>query len=296
MSATLPPGVTVAKPPAELELNDDDDGDWRIDYRRHYDDERRGPDALQNATAFPKRVEAGTPQALMAKMFGCSGSLDSRRYLEATKLRAIPDMTWEEARIALNRLIAGVGSYSSRYRVTTHEYVALAEFALTARGFEQFVGKKGDHAIKLRKELGDAIGQLQHRLQSALYTSANNARVLARPITNRLPHIEHWHRNEALWTMVPTAAERWTRVIEAIPEQAMASLNFLRATLATWNAQRPFAARRAHGNWRQLADRRGVCRGDPHCRAARLHQREVGGALCWHHALDANLPDASSDI
>ena len=34
MSITLPPGVTIGKPPPELELDGNDEEDWRIDYRR----------------------------------------------------------------------------------------------------------------------------------------------------------------------------------------------------------------------------------------------------------------------
>jgi hypothetical protein len=240
MSATLPPGVTIAKPPPELELDDEDD-DRRLGYRRPYydDDDRRSPDALQAATAFPERIEAGLPEALAAKLFGCSGSLDSARYLEATRFRTMANMGWEEARVALNRLLVEVAGYGRRK--TTREYVALAEFALTAVACEPFTGRKGDNAVKLRKELDDAIGRLQRHLGSVLRTSADNTRVLARPITDRL-HGENWRSNVVLWTKVPTAADSWTRIIAATSEQAMASLDFLRATLATWDARRPFAA------------------------------------------------------
>jgi hypothetical protein len=36
-------------------------------------------------------------------------------------------------------------------------FVDVAELTLTAWGFEGFVGRKGDHAVKLRKELSDAV-------------------------------------------------------------------------------------------------------------------------------------------
>jgi hypothetical protein len=41
--------------------------------------------------------------------------------------------------------------------------------------------------------------------------------------------------------MVPTSADQWVRILEATPEQATSALAFLRATLAEWAAQRPFA-------------------------------------------------------
>ena len=55
----------------------------------------------------------------------------------------MPDMTWPEARAALNRLREPVADYRWRDRATTTQYVALAEFALTAHGFERFTGLDG---------------------------------------------------------------------------------------------------------------------------------------------------------
>ena len=39
----------------------------------------------------------------------------------------------------------------------SRSFVDVAELTLTAWGFEGFVGRKGDHAVKLRKELSDAV-------------------------------------------------------------------------------------------------------------------------------------------
>src|SRR5690242_20433842 len=168
MSVELPRGVTIAPPPAELKLGNDGEGDgypfpWRHGYDDYDADYRRGGStALESATELPARTEAeGPPEMLRSsKLFACSGSVDSERYAEATKFRTMPCMTWPEARVALNRLVADTGSYSSRYRVTASEYIELAEFALTAAGFEGFEGRKGDNAVKLRDELRAAIGRL----------------------------------------------------------------------------------------------------------------------------------------
>ena len=67
------------------------------------------PSAVQASKAFLAPVEAGAAEALRAeKMFACSGSPDSSRYREATKFRSMQGMGWEEARVALNRLVEPV--------------------------------------------------------------------------------------------------------------------------------------------------------------------------------------------
>jgi hypothetical protein len=144
------------------------------------------------------------------------------------------NMTWDEARAAFNRLLVA----------SPRNHIAVAEFALTAATFDPFAGKKGEHAPKLRKEMDTAIkGVLHTRLSRALETSETNAAVLARPIATRLrADHDHWPRNNELRTMVPTAADRWVRIIDATPDQALASLDFLRATMTTWNLRRQFAA------------------------------------------------------
>jgi hypothetical protein len=240
VTAALPPGVVIAPPPPELKLGKDaDDSPWW--HRSHDDDDQRDPSALQTATKFPMRVVAEPTEILRtSKLFACSGSPDSYRYQEATRFRTMPDMGWEEARAALNRLMADIGIYS-RHRVTTGEFVALAEFALSASGFEGFAGRKGDHAVKLRKELGSALLQLWTRLNQTLHAAKDEAGVLVHPITNRLSG-EGWRGNAALWAMVPATDKVWVEVIEATPDQTMAALDILRATLAKWQTRQQFAA------------------------------------------------------
>jgi predicted DNA-binding transcriptional regulator AlpA len=244
MSVDLPPGVTIAPPPPELNLgNDDGDDGYRFRWRYGDDDEdyrRNGSTALESATEFPERSEVEGLLLRSSKLFACSGSVDSERYAEATKYRTMPTMSWLEARVALNRLVADTGSYISRYRVTAREYVALAEFALAASGFEGFEGRKGDNAVKLREELRAAIRRLHGRLDRALDGAEREAGIIAKPIAARLRG-EMWHGNRVLWAMVPTAADAWVRIIEATAEQATAALDYLRATLATWQARRPVA-------------------------------------------------------
>lgn len=241
MSTTIPPGLTIAPPPPELRLGDDDPWNrWRIDQSRDDDDYRHDP--MAEATAFPERIETDTLDTLQAKLFACSGAADSTRYQEATWFRAMPDMTWPEARAALNRLAVGLQSYGRLARGKPAARIALADFALTAHGFEGFVGLRGEHGVKLRQEICDAIRTLHHHLAHTLNRADRDAAAITRPITNRL-HGEEWHGNKALWAMVPVATDRWARIIEATPDHMIAALDHLRATLATWNARRSVAER-----------------------------------------------------
>jgi hypothetical protein len=167
----LPPGVTVAPPPPELKLGEEDNPRrlWRIS---DPDDDNYRHDPLAEATAFPDKTETDTPDALRAKPFACSGSINSTRYQEASRFRAMPDMTWPEARVALNRLAWPVASYYWRDRATSPDYVALAEFALTAHGFTGFAGLRGEHAVKLREGLHHVLRvQLYERLQRTLHSA-----------------------------------------------------------------------------------------------------------------------------
>ena len=233
-SRSLPPGVTIAPPPAALELNSNDDDGYAWCHRN--DADQREPTGVHAAMAFPERIEVEDEAALRTTQpFACSGSVDSTRYQEATRFRAMPDMGWEEARVALNRLLVkpphyGVGG-------STRDYVALAEFALTAQGFEGFDGRKGEHAVKLRRELAGAIDRLRKRLDDTFGRAEGHATTLARPITARLDG-KAWRGNDVLWAMVPTAPAAWVRIIEAAPEQAMAALEYLRATLTAWEEGR----------------------------------------------------------
>jgi hypothetical protein len=241
----FPPGVTILPPPPELEL-DEDDGYRGYDWRGGYGQRPAPLSAVQAAKAFPEPVEACDPEALRtAKMFACSGSPDSSYYRDATKFRAMREMGWEEARVALNRLTVPV-QYD---RGGTSECVALAEFALTASGFDGFDGRKGEHAVKLRDALGDAKNILHRHLKTMLQEAESNAAQLARPIT--LHGLGDMRRNYesianaivcAFWTVVPTSAGEWLQVVEATPDQAAAVLDYLRATMATWDARRPVAA------------------------------------------------------
>ena len=116
--------------------------------------------------------------------------LDSSRYMEATKLRDMPSMDWTDARVALKRLVIDLRVdvyYRRRYRssedAAAADLVALAEFALTARGFD-FAGKKGENTTKFRKELVEAATlRLHPPLANRLTASAQNAQITAKPIT-----------------------------------------------------------------------------------------------------------------
>jgi hypothetical protein len=236
----LPFGFTILPPPPELRLGKDRNDasyDWRSSYGQ-----RIALGDIEAAKAFPQPVEVGAPEE---QMFGCSGSLDTSRYREVTKFRTLSGMTWEEARIALNRLVVPL-----RYdRGETSQYVALAEFALTAIGFAGFVGRRGEHAVKLRDELGDARNILSRRLDAVLRKAEQNAAQLSRPITLH-GGVDMRGSHEAFataivrafWTLVPTTAEKWVEIAKATPEQAAAALDYLRATMATWDERRPVAA------------------------------------------------------
>jgi hypothetical protein len=237
----LPSGVTIAPPPPELQL--DDDHDYRFE---HWASDRRrsGLSAIQRATAFPQPIEVDAPELLRVKPFACSGSMDSTRYREANKFRTMPEMGWEEARIALNRLLQPVRYGSGK---PDQQHVALAEFALTAAGFTGFVGKRGEHAVKLRDALGDAIDKLRGHLDGILLEAARQADLLARPMTlhgdmGGGPEFVANSIVGAFWTMVPTTADKWVQIIEATPDQAMTALDYLRATLATWDERSPLSA------------------------------------------------------
>lgn len=238
----LPFGFTILPPPPELRLGkdrSDDSYDWRSSYGQ-----RIALGDIHTAKTFPEPVAVGDPAE--EALFGCSGGLDSTRYREATKFRPLSGMTWEEARIALNRLVVPV-----RYdHGETSQYVALAEFALTAIGFTGFVGRRGEHGVKLRDELGDARNILSRRLDTVLREAEQNAAQLSRPITlHGGVNMRDGHEAfataivRAFWTLVPSgAAEKWVVIVEATPDQAVAALDYLRTTQATWDARRPVAA------------------------------------------------------
>ena len=195
-----------------------------------------------SSTALPEKCATGTPQELTDKLYGCSGSLSSAQYKEATKLRDMPGMDWADARIALSRLVADVrkdNSHRWSRRARTSDLISLAEFALTARGFE-FLGKKGENAPRFRKELADAVRLFLHPpLNKRLAASAKNAQMTARPITETMK--DGWQPNDALWAKVPLPDGGYVRISEAMPVQAFHSLEFLRRWLAEKERRRAFA-------------------------------------------------------
>jgi hypothetical protein len=234
MNVVPPPGVAIGPAPPELRLGRDRETPYS--YRQPWhgvdDETARDPSRLQETTEFPEPLESFPSDVLLDKLFACSGSIDSSRYQEATSFRTLPQMVWEEARVALKRLL----SDTDRRWAGSRQYVDVAEFALTAWGFEGFVGRKGDHAVKLRKELSDAVLlRIGRQLRSVLHTADAAADTIARPITERL-HKEHmWRGNGALWANVPTSASDWVTIIEAGPNQILGSLDFLRAQWTTWH-------------------------------------------------------------
>jgi hypothetical protein len=239
----LPAFFEIAPPPPELQLDhgNSDNYGWR-----RYNDDRSpdGPSAIQAAKAFPEAIAVDPPETLRtAKMFACSGSPDSWRYREATRFRPMPEMGWEEARAALNRLLVD-------HEKSPADCVRLGEFALTADGFAGFAGRKGDHAVKLRSELADAINKLHRLLSAKLETARGNAARLDRPITDHGEDMADYYAvrraaaaiARAFWTNVPTASDQWVRVVRATPEQVLAALNYLRSVLTAWKVRHPPAA------------------------------------------------------
>jgi len=239
MSEALPAGfltIEEAEPPSDgpdVELSC---ADYSQRDRRQYE-----------TTNLPERCATGTPQQLTAKLYACSGGLDSTRYMEAPKLRDMPSMEWEEARVALNRLVVdlkiGVHSryrYRSSYKAANSDLVALAEFALTARSFD-FKGKKGEHAPKFRKERVDAVTlRLHPPLSARLQDATHDRQITARPIVQTMQG--RWQPNDALLhARVPLPDGGNVKIIEATPEQAMASLGFVRHWLADREMRRAFA-------------------------------------------------------
>jgi hypothetical protein len=199
--------------------------------------------SIEYATVFPEHLETGTPEELVGKDYACSGSPDSRSYREATQFRVLTDMDWTQARTALNRLVTNIQKnypYYDGRTVSTRELVALAEFALTAQNFD-FVGKKGEAAPKFRQELAHAITVLLHApLVRRLANWAKAARIIERPIADSMR--DDWpDDNNELRAMVPTPDGAFVKLIDALPEQAFASLEYLRAMLADRGKQRPFA-------------------------------------------------------
>jgi hypothetical protein len=236
----LPFGVTIAPPPSELKLGDDNDRE-HFDWRSY---NRPTVSVIQGAKTFPEPIAVDPT----TQHFACSGSVDTRYYREATKFRFLSEMTWEEARIALNRLVAPLG-----YRATGKpaDYVGLAAFALSAG--ENFVGRKGDHAGKFRLERPNAINRLRDHLSLRLNEADRLAVQLARPIAQHganLSRGDHTVANElvaAFATALPLAGEQWVRLSIATPDEVITALNRLRTQWATWSAHRPAVAETVAG-------------------------------------------------
>jgi len=184
--------------------------------------------------AYPERIAVGT------EMFGCSGSLDSHSFREATKFRALPDMTWEEAQVALARLQATARKKSAR------SVVELAEFTLAATDFTGFDrnSRRGDHAVKLRDSLAEARKTLRDHLSNRLTVAAHAAQDVARPLPQHGPNMANEHQAHTiagtLTTRLPVESG-WVRLVSAKPEHIIAALGSLRAQFDRWNAARPAA-------------------------------------------------------
>lgn len=232
MSDALPFGVTIAPAPAELRLGGDDERE-RFDWRRP-ESSRVSP--VQSAKAFPEPVAV---EPLDGKQFACSGGVGSTRYREATIYRRSSEMTWEEARVALRRLYLPVQYVMSSKPA---EFIALAELALVADGREGFVGKKGEHAGKLRDELGLARGYLRDYLGRRLDTAEHYASRLARPILRQIEDMSVSAIADrlvgAFSTALPVAGGRWVQLSEALPDEVTAALEALRARWTEWVARR----------------------------------------------------------
>lgn len=232
MSDALPFGVTIAPAPAELRLGEVDERE-RLDWRGS---ERSRVSPVQAAKAFPEPI---TVEPLDAKQFACSGGVDSTRYREANTYRCLSEMTWEEARVALRRLYLPVQYVMSGKPA---EFVALAELALVADGREGFVGKKGEHAGKLRVELDLARGCLRDYLARRLALAEAHGSRLARPIVGQVEGMSAPAVADRLVgaysTQLPIAGGGWVQLSEALPDEVIAALEDLRLRWATWSGRR----------------------------------------------------------
>jgi hypothetical protein len=233
MSEPSPFRITTVVPP-ELGLRQRDDDGYPYPWRAP-----RNDDTVQTARAFPEPVPVEPPET---QPFACSGGIGSARYQEAAKYRALSEMTWDEARVALNRLVVML-PYAGG---PPDAYVAVAEFALAADGRDGFVGRKGEHAVKLRAELNRAIGRLKDRLDLRLGEAENNAKHLARPLPQHGADLGSDILvgdlvKRALSTMVPVAPDRWVRVTQATGGEVLAALESLRLLLDIWTARRAAA-------------------------------------------------------
>jgi hypothetical protein len=225
-AAALPPGVTILPPPPELKLGDNEDERWRRPYPGRTANRER--DTLAEAAAFPTAQHSESREALLGKQFACSGDVDTRTYAEAKRYRTMPDMGWQEARVALNRLRRGQGP------------IMLAEFALTAHGFEGFQGQRGEHAVKLRSENGEVLTGLAEYLKQQIKEADDQH--IERPIPERVAAgREAWRGNNNFWTMIPVSDTTWRAVIDATPDAVIVALDLLRADHATWQARRAMA-------------------------------------------------------
>src|SRR5271166_2908209 len=230
MSDSLPPGFLTIERTEPVTQPDSDspaaymDSPWQ---------DRKKID-FQTAV-FPKRFEIGPPEELTRKLYACSGGLSSWQYKEATKFHEIPDMSWEEARTALNRLVADARGRWGEVKpadIATRYLVPLAEFALTAMDFD-FPGRKGDHAAALRKDLPAAIcTYLRSPLEDRLRRSEEMDAITVQPIAGFIDtSLCDWPANEALHGMMPMPDGGYARIIQSTPDQVLASLAYARGWL-----------------------------------------------------------------
>lgn len=227
------PDVTVTVPP-ELGLGDADREhfDW---YR--YDRPRSLVSPVQAAKTVPELIAV---EPIDTKLFACSGGIESRSYREATTYRRSHDLTWEEARVALRRLYLPV-QYAGSAKPA--DFVGLAEFALTADGYQGFVGRKGDHAGKLRDELDLAYGGLRDHLARRLDMAEHHAARLAQAITRHGADMTDpavaSRLVGAFSTLLPLAGAKWVQLARAAPDEVLAALEELRSRWVTWSVRRP---------------------------------------------------------
>lgn len=152
MSESLPAGfITIETLEPTEEVEEPDDGS-SYDSR----DDRRQSE--YEATDVPERCAAGAPQELIAKLYACSGLLDSTRYREASKFRDLPGMDWADARVALNRLIANIRpNYSYRRRGADARFCRPGGIRAYSVGV-RLPGQEGRERAKVQEGIGGCVG------------------------------------------------------------------------------------------------------------------------------------------
>src|SRR5271167_4920294 len=90
------------------------------------------------------------------------------------------------------------------------------------------------------KDLAHAITvSLRPALKFRLLASASAQKIIQKPIAEYMR--DGWLPNKELFAMVPTPDGAFVKVSEALPEQALASIEYLQRLLADRERERPFA-------------------------------------------------------